>query len=127
MDVLPVIIAAFANLIIGWIWFGPAFGEPWMKILKLKKKDTKPNPWVMFFGLLFGLLMFTILSYFIDIFALSSIGQAIALGVLIWLGFMVPKDISPVLWEQKPFRLFLIYSGYSLISTLVGAIILVLW
>lgn len=128
MNVLAIIVVTVLGMVIGWIWYGPAFGKQWMKMVGIKKKDTeKINPWLMLFAVLVNAVMFTVFSYFIDVFAVSKISQGIALGAVFWLGFLAPKDMSPVLWEKKPMRLFLINSSYSLVMMVVAGVILAIW
>ncbi len=127
MNILAIVVVSVISMLLGMIWYGPLFGKAWMKIVKLKKKDAKSGPLSMILAFVMSLLMFTILSYFIDIFAITAIPQGIALAAMMWLGFMVPKDMSPVLWQKKSFRLFLINASYGFVTVAIAGAVLAIW
>src|SRR3989344_3541804 len=45
-------------------------------------------------------------------------------GIWSWIGFVAPAMLGQVLWEQKPFSLYLINVGYWLVSFVAMAIVL---
>jgi len=49
---------------------------------------------------------------------------AVELGIWSWIGFVAPAMLGQVLWEQKPFSLYLINAGYWLVSFIAMAIVL---
>ena len=68
------------------------------------------------------------LSYFLAFFDASlqvtSVGDAMFSSLCLWLGFVLPTQLFPVIWHGKPVRLFLIEAGFMLLSLLVmGGII----
>jgi hypothetical protein len=70
----------------------------------------------------------TILAYVFAHFAIAwgvfdTVG-ALQLAFWTWLGIQVPVSLSVVIWEQRPWKWFLVTSGYWL--TLLAAISLIL-
>jgi hypothetical protein len=49
------------------------------------------------------------------------------IGLLTWIGFIVPMETGELVWEKIPFRLFLIRVGNQFISIAVSGFILGSW
>lgn len=57
----------------------------------------------------------------------SGPATGVMVGWFNWLGFVAPVTIGPVLWEGKPWLLWIITSGYYLVSLVMMGVILALW
>lgn len=129
MGYLAILLSALASMIIGSLWYGPLFGKTWMKlqgvtkeqIAKGKKMNMTPYYVAAF---IMSLLTAYVLEWLINALNVSSISGALLLGVLLWLGFYVTTLSSSVLWEGKPFKLFLLNIGYGLVLFLAISAIL---
>lgn len=128
-----VIIAAIAQIVLGFLWYGPLFGKRWMHMMKFTAEDMKkaqekgmgPSYALMALG---SFAMSWILAHaliFSD-FYLGSRGIAGGLmtGFFNWLGFIAPVTLGSVLWEGKPWKLWVLNSGYYLIGLLLMGMIL---
>ncbi|MBI2148787.1 DUF1761 domain-containing protein [Candidatus Woesearchaeota archaeon] len=115
------------------------FGKPWMKMMgftekkmqEAKKKGMTKTYLVMIIG---SLIMSYILSIVISRFNIDpyyNMGglwlNGVAIGFLIWLGFIAPVMLGSVLWEGKPVKLYLINILYYLVSLCIMSIILAVW
>ena len=49
------------------------------------------------------------------------------IGLLTWIGFVVPMESGELVWEKIPFRLFLLRTGNQLIGIAVSGFILGAW
>ena len=69
------------------------------------------------------------LSVLVQFLVIASLLPALKLGVLVWLGFVVPTALSSFLWsaKQKPLTLFILNAIYFLISILIMSVVLALW
>lgn len=136
INYLAVVVAAVANMVIGMMWYGPIFGKPWVKlagitsekIAEAKKKGMAKEYVLAFVG---ALLMSYVLSHVI-IFGMSymnvsGISAGFSSAFWVWLGFFVPVTMSAVLWDGKPWKLWLINSSYYLVTLLVMGAILASW
>lgn len=135
MDVVinywAVVGAAVASMVVGTLWYGPVFGKPWMAMTGLTKESLKTMALspvqAMGLGLVNSLLMAYVLGYFASAFGAVSAVEALVLAFWVWLGFVATAQISGFLWEGKSFTLFLLNTGYSLVTYAVMALILVLF
>lgn len=123
-----VLASVLATMALGMFWYSPiAFGDVWVKLngwstkeLEAMRKSGMTKS--MIIALVVNALLAVVLSKFLTPF--STLSQAHFIAFFIWLGFVATTQISSFLWEHKPFRLFLINTGYSLVNLLLVSTVL---
>lgn len=141
VNFLAVLAAAVAQIILGFLWYGPLFGKTWAALMgwtpeamtamkndpQAKKKMTRSYI-IMAIG---SLLMSYVLAHAI-IFAgsylnASGVSAGLMGGFWNWLGFIVPVTVGTVLWEGKSWKLWFLNASYYLVGLLIMGMILALW
>jgi UDP-N-acetylmuramyl pentapeptide phosphotransferase/UDP-N-acetylglucosamine-1-phosphate transferase len=113
------------HTISGLIWFQPGFfGKEWSK---LTGKDIKPAKKWIIPGLIGHLVMVFVIVIIIRIANLSSGLGGLLIGLLCWVGFVVPLELGELIWEKIPFRLFLIRIGNQFVGMGISGFILGAW
>lgn len=129
VNVGAVAVAALAGYVVGGLWYGPLFGETWRKLSGAA--EAKPTPPVIVIGLISSLIMSFVLSYallYADAYhRTSGVTSGLLAGFFSWLGFIAPVTVGSVLYESKPWKLWLLNNGYWLLSLLVMGVILAVW
>lgn len=136
INYLAVLVAAILNMVLGWLWYGPLFGKPWMammgftpdKMAAAQKKGMGQSYALMFVG---SLVMSWVLAHAL-IFAstylmLSGIVAGLMGGFFNWLGFIAPVTLGSVLWEGKPWKLWVLNAGYYLVGLMLMGVVLAVW
>lgn len=129
VNVLAVLAATAAMFATGAVWYMAFFSKQWGEIHgfeKLSKKEQKEMQAQM--GPYYGTqLVVTFVSAWILAFLISIVSTATfyELAFLLWLGFIVPTEVSSVIFGGTEGRWILskitIAIGGSLATTLVGA------
>ncbi len=122
-------------MVIGFVWYGPLFGKQWMALMKMDPKKMEAGKASMgkTYGLLFvGSLIMAFVVFHAYTFAHQFMGgtplmDGLQTGFWNWLGFILPVTAGAVLFEQKPFKLFLLNTSYHLVTLLVMGVIVALW
>ena len=132
ISLLPVLAMGVGNMILGMLWYGPLFGKKWMSESGISKADIdsakkKGMTKSYLFGFIGALIMAFVLSYFLIMVAALTIGDALMVAIIAWLGFVATYSLNSVLWEGKSWTLYSINSGYALIALMVQASIFVYW
>ena len=125
-----IVVATIAAMVIGFVWYGPLFGEKWMKLVKLSKKEANKN-WKkpMLAMLILSLVQAVILAHFIAYaqyyyLETSEVTIGILTGFWIWVGFVLPVIGGNYLFARKPLELIEIdLSNYLVALIAMGAII----
>ncbi|MBM3342214.1 MAG: DUF1761 domain-containing protein [Betaproteobacteria bacterium] len=127
--------AVAANIVIGFLWYGPLLGSAWMREMGLPY-DFKPDATRMQRSLLLMVLSAVVLACAIQVLRPSTwaAGEDAAntfyalLGAgAVWIGFYVPVLLSGVAWENRSWKLFGINAGYHLAALLAAGMILAHW
>jgi hypothetical protein len=127
--ILILLAATVARFIIGAIWYMPKglFGKKWLA-LQGAAPDFKPEKaggiW-MLWGFLITLVSTFVLMNFIANYA-DSMGRAMLVAFLLWLGFVVPILAQRMLYNLKKdytWGLFLIDASHELVALLVATLV----
>jgi hypothetical protein len=129
INYLAVVVAALANYIIGSLWYGVIFSKTWIKLNGIKEmKVTAVSVIVGLVGAFFTSWVLAHALVFAGTFMKTSgVGLGLTTGLFNWLGFIAPVTIGVVIYEKKPFSLWILNNAYWLISLLIMGVILALW
>lgn len=119
-------VAALAKFFLGWLWYSPVlFLKPWMRLTGLDEAQMKCGMGkAVFFELIGSFVMAFVLLHAVHYAGATTVAQGAAVGFFNWLGFVVVIAMSGVLFEKRPFKLFLINISLTFISLiLMGAIL----
>ena len=127
VNYLAVFLAAVASMVLGFAWYSPmVLGIPWMKLKGftsegLKKEQAKMGP---MYGLSFvgALLTAYVLSHVIafseNYFHYSMLMTGLTSAFWMWLGFILPVQMTATIFGDKKWQLLGIDTGYQLVSVL---------
>ena len=129
VNYLAVFVAALANYLIATIWYAVVFGNLWKKLTGIS--DMKPVPMNMVIVFIGSLVMSFVLLHSI-VFGNSYVGTSGVSGGLMggffsWLGFIAPVTMTSVIYEKRPWKLWLLDNAFWLVSLLVMGAILSAW
>jgi hypothetical protein len=111
------------------VWYNPSvFGSAWMRMSNITpdqaEKGKKRMPLMALSGFVAAMFMAWVLSIVQAAFGVYDIISALDVGFWIWAGFVAPVLLGSVLWETKPFTLYLINATYWLLALLSMSAIL---
>src|SRR5688572_15674164 len=122
--------------VIGFLWYGPLFGNLWLKLSKIpaadiakaKKKGMKGMWKSMLLGFIGSFILTYVLTGFLVLLGVTSPIQGAMVGFWVWLGFFACTTLlNSVLWEGKPWSLYALNGLYWLVSLKVAAFLAVMW
>lgn len=134
INYVAVLIAGIAAMVFGAIWHSPnVFGATWAKLNGFTAKDMQKGKakggmgGKYFWQFVAILVMAYVLSVFVNFAQAADFLSGMAVGFWAWLGFVATVLIASVLWEGKPFKLYLLNSIYFLITLTIMGGILAIW
>lgn len=122
-------VASVVQLVLGMMWYSPMmFGKRWMKLSKVKatKKGGSMAPQIAV-AFVAGAVMAAVICCALMSMRIVSVTGAAWMAGFAWLGFVVPTQVSSVLWAKKPVELFAIDAFYWLVAMKLMAVVLVSW
>jgi len=137
MNYLAVLACGVLSMILGSIWYGPLFGNAWMKLAGIKKPEKITleikKMMIRSYGLMFlvSLIMVFVVSNELQFagLAIENVGliPVVIFACFQWLGFVVPSTIGSVLWEGRSWKLWFLNAGYTLVQLCLIAAVLSIW
>jgi Protein of unknown function (DUF1761) len=120
-----IVAAALVTFAVGGLWYSPIlFARPWRRACGLTEEQTRQAPLARVFGLsaLAALVMSVNMAAFLGAKATLSFG--LFAGAATGIGWVAMSLGVIYLFEQRSLKLWLIDSGYQVVSyTLMGGIL----
>lgn len=133
VNYLAVLIAAIASMVVGFLWYSPfILGKPWMKekgytAEGLKKEQKEMGKWYIVsfvLALITSYILFHVMTLSMSFFHYSKLQTGVTTAIFMWLGFIMPTQLTATLFGGKNLKLFGIDTGYQLVSVLVMGVVL---
>ena len=126
MNWVAIIIAVVVNIVLGSLWFSPLlFQKPWtaMRVDKAPMSGTA-SPLLYVITAVGALVSAITLDWIISLAHANTLLGGAIIGLYAGLGFVAPAILSDNLFNERPFKLYLIVAGFPVVGLLVmGAII----
>lgn len=130
---LAVIVAAIIPFLIGFVWYGPLFGKPWMTSVGLTEEQVNKANMPKVLGISFVAQL--IMAFFLAMFfygdpagAAAMTGSAGAFyGFLTGFGWVSMAICVVAQFEQKSVNYILMNSGYWIVVFTLMGLILGMW
>jgi len=131
VNLFAVFVAAIGAIAVGMLWYSkPMFGPMWMQLLgwdKKEEEDAKKSAMTaMIAGMAVQLVTAYVLAHILYVLDVDSASEAIKAALTLWVGLVGPTQIGSVLWEKRPFTLFVLNGAHSIVALCVMSIILTL-
>jgi Protein of unknown function (DUF1761) len=135
INLWSVLAAAVAAMILGFLWYSPLlFARPWMVLMgydphdKAKLEEMRKSAGKSYaISFVASLVSAFVLAKIIDVTTVNSALYGMKIGFAIWLGFVTTVQLTARLFGNQPTRLYLINTGYQLVSYLAMGAILAVW
>jgi hypothetical protein len=133
INYLAVLVAGVVSMALGFLWYSPVLlGKQWMKEKGLTSDKLKKAQKEM--GKLYGLsfvvslitacILFHVMTFSENFYHYPSVQTGLTSGFWMWLGFMMPVQITATIFGDRNWKLFGIDTGYQLASVLaMGAVL----
>lgn len=122
IDIFSYILATAVYILLQTLWYSPLFmGKIWQKIVQKKQKNIGLK--IVFSWINAAVLSF-FFALFIEFLQINTAIDGFFVGFSIWLGFVATTQLFMVIWERRPFTLYLIDNTYFFIGFgVLGAIL----
>ena len=126
VNYLAIVVAAIAAVAIGIVYYG-VLGVGDRQSRMLGASPSRPGPMQGATGLIVGLVNAWVIAILSLSLGAASVGDAIVLGGLVWLGFGATFKAAQVAFERRPWAVWVLQGVHDLIAEIVVAGIVTLW
>ena len=134
INFLEVLAASVVSMVVGFLWYSPLlFSKPWMKLSGMTKDKIAKANMTKTYGISFVVAIVTayvlahVMGLSMNFYDYSGLMTGLTSAFWMWLGFVMPVQLTGWLFDGKAFNLFLINTGYQLASLLSMGVVLGLW
>lgn len=127
---IAIFVAAVINVIIGVAWYSPTIlGKQWKQLVEQssRKKVADYSSGKMLINALTALVLSIVVSILTKTIGATTIKEGVIVGLVLWVGFVATTALSDYMASNRPIKLYLINSGYYLVSIVVMSAILAAW
>lgn len=135
VNYIAVLFAAVASMVLGFLWYSPMlFAKPWMKLMgytadsmkKAQKEMGKLYALSFVVALITGYVLSHVMTLSMNFFHYDKLSTGLITAFWMWIGFMMPVQLTDAIFGSKKWKLFAINTGYQLVSLIVMALVLAL-
>ena len=129
-----VLVSTVAIFALGGLWYSPAlFSKRWVALMGKSDEEMKaasagsPMPLLLLGAFLCGLLISFAMAVVVSHFPPHNAVRGIEIGVFCWIGFAASTSLATALFSMAPKQLWMINSGYNLVSFVMAGLITSVW
>lgn len=118
------LLAAFAGLVFSALYYGLAVGTAWRELSGLADSAAEMAMWQPLAQLARNVVVAAALAFMFQRAAVTSVGAALRLALVLWLGFQAMAVAGSVIHEQYPLALYAIHAADQLGTIVLMALCL---
>jgi hypothetical protein len=123
-SIFKILLLTVLDFFVGMLWHSEyLFKKAWLKAMGISKEQmmaARPDLGKLFsIQMVLNLIYVLVHAYLLNVIAPATLCDSLCTSFLLWLGFTANAQFSPILWEGKPFTLFIINGGFRLTNTLL--------
>jgi hypothetical protein len=116
--------------ILGFLWYGPLFGEPWMEMVGITMTDAETGSgaagiWITNF--IATVVPMYVLAWIFVKMNIDSALKGLGTGLLIAFSFVFLSDMTGDMFAQNPYGLSWITGGFTMVGFAIAGLILGAW
>ncbi len=124
---LAVLVAGIGHMVVGSLWYGPIFGNTWMKAVG-KTRDQLGNPIVpMITSMVMALVMTFGCAVILANIANLTLVTGVLVGLIIGVCFVLASALTSNAFDGNNKMLPLLFGGYQIVAMVLVSLVLTLW
>ena len=133
INMVGVLLGAVASMVVGFLWYSNMlFGKAWSKLQNWTEQDEqaakKSAPKMYGISLVLAIVTSYVLAHVIDLsknfYDYTSIMTGLTSGFWMWLGFVMPVQLTGEMFGKKNWKVFMINTFYQLAWLLAAGVII---
>jgi ABC-type phosphate/phosphonate transport system permease subunit len=130
MNFLAVLVAIVFQFVLGFLWYGPLFGEPWMEMVGLDAATVEANPpgagiWIS--NVISAALAMLVLAWLFVKLDVRTLLKGVWIGFMLGFAFMLMPVMISGMYADHPYWLAWITGGNTVVGLMIGGAVLGSW
>lgn len=124
---LAILAGTVVNMVIGFLWYGPLFGQTWMNWIGKSADEIESDSSMYIFSTASALISAFVLALIVAAFGASTITGGAVLGALVWLGIGATATLVYSVFEGPPLNVWALHVGYQLVVFVIMGALFAVW
>ena len=124
---IAVIVGTVFNMILGTLWYGPLFGNLWLKLINKKKEEIQSSPWMYVISLVAGFVAALALALIIEGFGVTTWYMGLVTGAVFWIGIGATATLNTSIFGEQKTGVWLLYAVYQLVVFGAEGVVFAVW
>jgi hypothetical protein len=124
------VLGGVAFMALGFLWYGPLFGKPWLAIMEKKGRKAeqmRASPGMYVLALLCSLVASYVLAVIIRSLGITEWWSGLIAGGVLWIGIGAAAMLTNSIFESEPKGLWVIFSLYELVMFAGLGVVFAVW
>ena len=136
INYLAVLVCAVLAMVIGALWYGPLFGNMWLRVIGATEMDLATRAAMQKKAMPLYVVQFLLTLFQVFVLAEQMAWggwkpQTLGVSIFIFLGYVMPTIAASCMWNNDSRKIawtrFLIQAGYQLVVFVLFGLILQMW
>ena len=124
---IAVVVGAIFNMFLGFMWYGPLFGNLWLKLIGKTKEEITSSPWMYIASMVAGFLSALALALIIEGFGVTTLYMGAVTGAVFWIGIGATATLNTSIFEEKKMGVWLLFAIYQLVVFAAEGAVFAIW
>lgn len=124
---LAVIVGVVVSNFLGFLWYGPLFGEAWMRMIGKTREEIEASPTMYLVTVVGAAITMTVLAVFVNAVGANSFVQGLIAGAVAWIGLGATATYLYTTFEGPPVSVWSLNALYNLIVWGVMGGVFAIW
>ena len=120
---LAVVVGVVVSNALGFLWYGPLFGERWMRMIGKTRDEIEASPTMYIVTIVSSLLTMIALALVVDAFGAATFVEGLIIGAVVNIGLSGASTYVYTSFEGPPVNVWALFAIYQLlIFALMGGV-----
>lgn len=124
---LAVIVATVINMFVGFLWYGPLFGERWMQLIGKRAEDIESDSSMYVISGVSALVSAYVLAVIVGASGVTSLVSGALIGLFVWVGIGATGTLVYTTFEGPPTSVWFLHAMYQTVVFAINGAIFALW
>lgn len=130
INYLAVLAAVVLQFVLGFLWYGPLFGDAWMEMVNLDMATIEADPpgageWIT--NVVAAVLAMYVLAWFFVKLKVNTLARGVWIGLVIGFSFVLMSGMVSGMFAKDPYWLNWITAGNTTVGLMLGGAVLGVW
>lgn len=124
---LAVVVATVVNMFVGFLWYGPLFGERWLAMIDKQAEDIEDDPSMYLVSGVSALISAYALAVVVGASDVSSLVGGALIGLFLWVGIGATGTLVYTTFEGPPRNVWFLHAMYQAVVFVINGALFAVW